>query len=357
MPEPDAGGLRVLCVVPGPPYGGAEGIALRLSRLLAATGCVMRTLTALDPTVAPGAVHDKWIQQSRKAALPLTLATLRRAITGFRPDVIYVHNRWHAAMALLARRRSIAIVLHCHDAGVRKLWTYWGDRAIAVSPSVAAHIVRLGADRAKVTVVFNGVPRNTVTPAQEAELRTQLRVPTDRNVIVYVGRMSHTKGPHILLQALTGCDDAFGILAGDGPTLGALRKSTVDQRLEQRVRLPGFVGEPEALYALADLTIVPSLVAEGLPLSVLESFNAGVPVVASAVGGTTDVVKDGVNGILVPPGDAAALLLHLEGLLADPARREALADGARKTAAEFSEERMVAGVLGVLQDAAAGRAA
>jgi glycosyltransferase involved in cell wall biosynthesis len=125
--------------------------------------------------------------------------------------------------------------------------------------------------------------------------------------------------------------------------------------LEARVRLPGHVPARRALAA-ADVACVPSL-KEGLSVFSLEAQAAGLPVVASAVGGLTESVEDGVTGRLVPPGDEAALAAALGDLLADPALRRRLGDAARVRVRErFTAARMAEATVGLYRRVAAGAA-
>lgn len=342
--------FRVLSLVPGPPLGGAERLALRLSDLLPSTGCTVKTMTALEA----GTNAVKSLQPSKKVALPVALVAVRRAIVAFKPNVIYVHHRWHAAIARAAGWGQVPVVLHCHSRLVAKRWTYWGDRTIAVSPSVADHITRLGARASRTTVVANGVPATRPTTLQVENMRRLIGLPANgaHPVAAYVGRMHIEKGPHVFLQALASCTTPVGVLVGDGPTLSQLKRQALELGLQRRATFPGFVRNPNAVYPLATVTVVPSMFSEGMPLSALESFAAGVPVVASDVPGTTDVVRHDVNGVLVPPNDVPALAAALQSLIKDHPRRARLSRGALDTASRMTEDSMVRGVAEVLRAAA-----
>jgi glycosyltransferase involved in cell wall biosynthesis len=131
------------------------------------------------------------------------------------------------------------------------------------------------------------------------------------------------------------------IVAGDGPLRAELEALVGRLGLEQNVYFLGFRSDPRALIGLLDVLVVPSHT-EGAPLVVLEAMAAGVPVVASAVGGIPDQVRHGEDGLLVPPGDPAALGDAVLELLGDPglARRMGAA-GSRKAATDFSHATMV----------------
>jgi glycosyltransferase involved in cell wall biosynthesis len=120
--------------------------------------------------------------------------------------------------------------------------------------------------------------------------------------------------------------------------------------LAGRVHLAGFRDDLDNLLGCLDLLVHPATM-EGLGVSLLKASSAGVPILASSAGGIPEAVRDGVNGILVPPGDAAALATALGQLLADPALRRRLGEGGRELMRrEFSTDAMVEGNLAVYRE-------
>jgi glycosyltransferase involved in cell wall biosynthesis len=184
-----------------------------------------------------------------------------------------------------------------------------------------------------------------------------------RNVVLYLGRIEPAKGIPELLRAFAGlraeAPDARLVCAGAGDIEGAWRQA---QRvgLDDAVRFPGWIGpaEKRAWLARAAVLVLPSH-AEGLPMSLLEAMAAGLPVVASAVGGIPDVVHEGVNGYLVAPGDPVALQRALARLLRDPALGAALgAAGREAVRARYAPEHVLPGLerlYGALGQAGAAR--
>ena len=166
-------------------------------------------------------------------------------------------------------------------------------------------------------------------------------VPEEPPHLLYVGRLSEEKGVRELAKAARGLPL---VVVGDGPLRDLLPRAT------------GFVPPDRlgAYYERASVVVVPSR-REGYGMTAREAMAHGRPVVATAVGGLTDAVEDGVTGLLVPPGDAAALRDALERLLGDAALRDRLGAAARSAAAErFAPEREVAGLLGAYEDASRG---
>jgi glycosyltransferase involved in cell wall biosynthesis len=142
------------------------------------------------------------------------------------------------------------------------------------------------------------------------------------HVVVGAGRFSPEKGFGVLVEsAATICRENPGaviVLFGEGPLRGELERRVAELGLRGRVVLPGFRTDLDSLIGAADVVVLPSYT-EGLPNVALEASAAGVPVVATAVGGTPEAIADGVNGFLVSPGDPASIAAKVNLLLSDPA--------------------------------------
>jgi glycosyltransferase involved in cell wall biosynthesis len=182
--------------------------------------------------------------------------------------------------------------------------------------------------------------------SQPAALRG-VRAGEERPVVVTLARLAPQKGIGVLLRAAAELPNVSFIVAGEGPERHALESQARSLGVSDRVAFSGFQSDPAALLASADLFVLPSF-EEGLPLALLEAMAVGTPVVATAIGGTDEVVTHGEHGLLVPPGDAAALASAIGALLRDPARAARLAVAARTRVREsFSMERMVHDVVSV----------
>jgi glycosyltransferase involved in cell wall biosynthesis len=156
-----------------------------------------------------------------------------------------------------------------------------------------------------------------------------------------VGRVTWQKGQHVLLHAaaeLARFGQHIEIVfvgapaensAEDSAYAQELRKLAERLGLAERVHWTGYVEDPNPLYALMDVLLIPSVVSEGLPLVALEALQWGVPVIGSQVGGVPEVVHENVNGFLMPPGDFRALAQHLLRLLDSADLRARLRAGAR----------------------------
>lgn len=209
---------------------------------------------------------------------------------------------------------------------------------ICVSAAAAASFVAAGVPAAKIHVVHNGVlpeePRR-----DRAEMRHGLGVAPNAPLAVTVARLTEQKNHAALLAALpdiiTAQPEFRLVLVGSGPLEDDLRAAAAPWG--ETVLFLGHRRDVPDLLAAADLFVLPSLF-EGLPLSLIEAMAAGLPAVASAIGGNDEVVDSGVTGILAPPGQLAAAVTEL---LADRGRAAAMGRAARlRFETHFSHSRM-----------------
>jgi glycosyltransferase involved in cell wall biosynthesis len=220
----------------------------------------------------------------------------------------------------------------------------WASRAsggvVAVSKPTRNELQRFLGTSRRIDVVANGVPRRE---GSRESIRRELAIGADEVLIVAVGNLYPVKGHEILLRALAGM---AGVppwrlaIAGRGQEQARLRALAEASGGAARVHLLGYRADVPDILAAADIFAMPSL-SEGLPLAIIEAMFAARPIVASRVGGIPDAVEDGREGLLVAPGDSAALGHALERLLASPALRTSLGAAAQRRAeAEFTTARM-----------------
>jgi len=215
----------------------------------------------------------------------------------------------------------------------------------AVCHSLAERARRLGAR--EVVVVPNGVDTAMFKPGDRAALRQQLACEPDDKLIVCAARLSAEKCHEILLHSVAelrrrGLPVRL-LLIGAGPMKDALQRKARELELAAHVQFVGYLPQDKLAQYLAasDVFALPSL-AEGLPVSILEAMACGTAVVATHVDGTPDIITDGQNGFLVPPGDVAALTARLEQALSDDALRQRLADaGLQRIRERFCWEKVL----------------
>lgn len=211
---------------------------------------------------------------------------------------------------------------------LRTWWTRRSHRIIVPSCYLADWVARWGIPSSKIIVIHN-VPEPTdgVRPAV-------LPMETFLNAVT-VGRLVPWKRIDQILEAVSRIRELGLVVIGEGPERTRLRKIARDLGVTDRVYFAGRRGKNEtlALMAACDLLVLNSTY-EGLPHVLLEAMALGVPVVATAVGGTPEVVRDGENGLLLPPADSDALLAALRRLCADDVLRRRLGERGRTRAPE-----------------------
>jgi glycosyltransferase involved in cell wall biosynthesis len=196
------------------------------------------------------------------------------------------------------------------------------DGIIAVSEDLRNRMIQAGIDGAKIEVIYDGVDRDQFCPASQADARSQLGVPADAKMILFVGNLVKVKGIEVLIEAFrqlqSDSSEAICYLIGHGKLRRRLEKKIRSEKLAARIKLLG--GRPHAelpnWYRAADLLVLPSY-SEGVPCVLLEAAACGTPFVASSVGGIPEIAHLGPNQ-LVPPGDPAALCNAMQQMLRAP---------------------------------------
>lgn len=284
------------------------------------------------------------------------LVTLLRRL---RPAIVHSRN-WAAFDAVpAARLAGVLRVVHgehgrdIHDPEGRNAKRNWIRRRFApmVSHFVAVsrdlerwlrEDVRVPANR--VSTIPNGVDLSRFARGSREEAREALGLPPDAPVVCTVGRLDPVKDQVGLVRAFAGLlpahPEAMLVIAGDGPFRDDLARATAELRVGDRVRMLGEYRDVPGVLAAADVFTLPSI-AEGMSNTLLEAMAAGLPAVATRVGGNPELVEDGVTGRLVPARDPGALREALAAYLDDPHLRAMHGKAGRQRAVEcFSLERM-----------------
>ena len=195
------------------------------------------------------------------------------------------------------------------------------DRILTVSKETMKYVLRLGADKAKTSVMYNGVDTNCFHSTKKGESRKKLGLPKNRKIIFSVRRLVYKNGLDTLIESahLVARDnpDILFIVAGKGPSRKLIEDSIKELGIEDNIKLTGFV--PDELlplyYNAADYFVLPSASGEGLPLVLFEAMACGLPVIATTVGGTPEIIEHMKNGVLVPPRNPEAIADALSKLL------------------------------------------
>jgi glycosyltransferase involved in cell wall biosynthesis len=224
------------------------------------------------------------------------------------------------------------------------------DRFIAVSQADRRRMTEVeGISPERTLFIPNGIPSSQATAGRD--LRAELGIDPSAPVIGSVGSLYPVKAFDVLLRATVTLvrdrPDTKLLLVGEGAQREALEALSRELRLESSVRFLGDRGDVRDILETFNVAVCCSW-SEGSPLSVMEYMDAGLPVVATTVGGLPDLVAPDVNGLLVAPGDPSALAASISVLLADPERARAMgARGAERRSREFDID-VLAGRLGDL---------
>lgn len=216
-----------------------------------------------------------------------------------------------------------------------RITSFAGRQVVAVSRFVAESICRhVGYARKSVDVIYNGVPPSAwaeITLEEKLARRRDLRLDPAARLIVQVGRLSPQKGQtHTLevAQALRHLPNVQWLLVGDGPLRPSLEATIARMGLGTRVTLVGGRADVRSFLAAADLFLFPSL-HEGLGIAVLEAMAAALPVIAYEAGPLPEIIDHGTTGVLVPPGNVAALARAVDETLSAGDRSKELGRRAR----------------------------
>jgi glycosyltransferase involved in cell wall biosynthesis len=270
------------------------------------------------------------------------LVELIRLLRRERPDILHASS---SKAGILGRFAAFAVgvpirIFSVHGwafgahQGLISVLYRWADRAaarvttttICVSENQRVQGIRAGTCRAERTVVI----RNAVDVAAAPRARHDRATPR----LVTVGRLKRPKDFLTLVRALAALGPGSfeeALIVGEGPDRDAIQREIARLGLEDRVQLTGERSDVPELLAAADVFVLSST-SEGLPLSVMEAMAAGLPVVASAVGGVAELVVDGETGLLVPAGDPTELTSALERVLLDRQLRRRLGAAGRARA-------------------------
>ncbi len=286
--------------------------------------------------------------------------SLRRLAASLQPQVLLATWLFPAGWAgmIAAHRLGLPLVLKVHGSDVM---TFQNDpqrlpylkqalkaaaAVVAVSRSLASEAVRLGARPEGVSVVGNGLDRELFAPADRHKARRALGLFSQGRVLLYVGRLEPVKGLETALRALAQVKETTLLVVGAGSQEAALKSLASELGISGRVTWAGQQEHQKVpqYMAASDAVLLPSL-SEGDPNIVLEALGCGRPLVASAVGGVPEVVRQGEQGALFEPGDATGLAGAIEEVLArewDPDRLSAAVAGR-------SWQASAAALLAVLQ--------
>lgn len=293
------------------------------------------------------------------------LLRLARELKVRSPKVLHSYNFYANVFSIPAARmagvpcviasiRDMGVYLTPNQLRVQRMVCQMADRIIVNAEAIRDWLIAGGYTAEKILVVRNGVD---IPVLENRSIRTRIRdelgIPSNAKVVMMVSRLNPQKGVEYLIEAvpeiLKEIPEAWFVIVGD-----VVMESAEEERkycegivakarelgVSERVVFTGLRRDVPHLLAAADLSVLPSL-SEGLPNAVIEAMAAGLPVVASRVGGIPELIHQGHTGLLVPPGDIAALAKSMIALLANPFLRRRIGESARRhIQSEFSFQKM-----------------
>lgn len=341
-------------------YGGARQV-LYLMEGLARHG--VENLLACPPgahIAAPARASATVFELPMKGDADLGLvARIRRLIAAERPDLVHIHSRRGVDLwgGLAARLAGVPCVLSRRVDNPEPRWIVGlkyrlYDHVIAISEGIRQVLLAEGLAPERVSCVRSAVDATPyLIDYDKARFRSELGLGPSTPVAGIVAQLIPRKGHRHLLAALPAVlarhPDLQVLIFGRGPLEAELRQAIDAADLATRVRLMGFRDDLPALLGCLDLLVHPADI-EGLGVSLLQAAAARVPIIASRAGGMPEAVRDGVNGLLIAPGDVEGLACAMNRLLDDASLRARMGEAGRQLMLdEFSPQTMCDGNLAI----------
>lgn len=368
--------MKILHVISSSGLYGAEAVILNLARALRGTPhvCVLGVFyNAANPNRQ---LYDAALREGIETHLipcagqfdRSTLASLRALGGAVRPDLVHAHGYKADIYCYMALRKLLPLVSTCHTwYDTDRMVTVYGkvdrlvlrafSQVVAVSEEVRQRLLSAGVRSERINLVQNGIdlhPFAAATPSLRAGLSP------DELLVGLVGRLAWEKGIDIFLIAaakvLQSCPRTRFVVIGEGPDRQTLEEQIDALGIGGSAALVGRRNDMASVYASFDVMVSASR-QEGLPMALLEGMASGIPIVASAVGEVPTIIRNGYNGLIVPPEDASALEAAILSLLNNQSLRSQFSTATRAlVAAEFSADRMAADYLRVYDRAISGNA-
>ena len=353
-----------------PDVGGPASHAPALAEALLEAGHTVEVVTTADRTPARRPYPLRWVARGRPAPLR-HLAVVREVRSAARcADRVYATTMVRrAALGAALARRPLVVKLVADEAYERErragrfagtLEQFQAERgglrvrllratrtaalrraSRVLVPSAYLRAIALGwgLDPARTTVVANPAPEVPVHPTRD-EARAALGI--EGFALGVAGRLTEQKALEDTLAALARVPRVALLVLGDGPERAALERRAAQLDVSDRVRFLGAGTRDDVivLFRAVDAALLTSAW-ENLPHTLLEALAAGTPVIATAVGGIPEVVRDGANGLLVPPRDVVAAASAIDRLVRDEVLRASLAAAAAPSVEELAEPRIL----------------
>jgi glycosyltransferase involved in cell wall biosynthesis len=373
--------VRLLWLLDSLGVGGAEALVVPFARELdrAEYELFVGCLWFIDGEVVVGGLRQLGVPTTEFAAKSLrdvqTFRRVRSFVAENGIELVHAHLTFSAIWsALLTRQTGVPSVATLHvaptatrqhkntvrhrvmtdvrDFLLRKSLNRWSSGVIMVSDALRQAYVGRGLDGRKTRVVHNGIELERFRrdrAATRARVHEEFAIPQDVPVLVTVSVLRPAKGIEVLLDAARQVPNACFLILGDGVMRQQWSELAASYGIADRIRWAGFRTDVDALLAGCDAMVHPSL-DDAFPTVLLEAMAAGLPVIASRVGGIPEIVVPDVTGTLVPPGDAGALAAAIGGMLADRHKMARMGEAATDVATKNFSTAAWVGRLKVVYD-------
>lgn len=348
--------------------GGISQYILTLGRALKQRGHSVFVVSSggnLEPSLEDAGIVHRTMNIKTKSELSpkiyFAAAELRRFIKEHSIDIVHAHTRITQVMgSVISRATGTPYISTCHGffkpRFSRRLFPCWGEAVIAISDAVRLHLIQdFHVPESNVFLVPNGIDTGEFASVSEEEKRSRRAGLgfSDEPLIGIIARLSDVKGHDTLIRAFNDVVQAVPkarlLIVGEGKEEAVLKKMAKDFNLTEQIKFYPVVNKTAEILSLLDIFVMPSL-QEGLGLAVMEAQAAGLPVVASRVGGIPSLIEDGKTGILVPAGSPDDLAKAIKAMLNDPARAREMGQQARQFVSEkFSVGKMADATLDVYE--------
>jgi len=332
----------LLAGVPDEREGSMEEEAIQRGARVIHVSSLRRNVSPLDDIKAMVWLY-RYFRRERPALVATHLAkagTLGRLAAALARVPVRVHTfHGHVLDGYFGRISTFFFI------SVERFLSRLTTQFVAISPEIAGDLDRLGIGRGKTSVIRLGLELEHLAGHARGTFRRELGIPAEAVVIGIVGRLVRIKAHDLFLEAAarvieTDAGTHF-IIVGDGELWDELHDMTSARGLDGRVHFTGWRKDLGDVYSDLDIVICCSR-NEGTPVSLIEACAAERPVIGTQVGGVPDIITAGVNGLLVPSGDVAALAAAMQELISDPARRRSMGVAGRRLVLErYGADRMV----------------
>jgi glycosyltransferase involved in cell wall biosynthesis len=364
-----------------PDVGGPASHAPDVAGFLHERGHTVTVVTTARARPAPQPYQVHWVSRSLPKGAIHARTAAEVARRGREADIVYTTGMFGRSSAgAQAARRPYVVKLTADPAferarrrglvegDVDAFQQLRGGAALAVLRLArnielrrAAHVITPSAYLRELAITWGVAPQHvSVLPnphprLPEPEPRDALRASFGMNgaTLAFAGRLTAQKSLEVALDALAGVDGVELLIAGDGDTRGTLERHAQERGIAERVRFLGPLDRRRVvdLFRAADASVLSSSW-ENFPHTVVEALAAGTPVIATAIGGVAEVVRDGENGLLVPAGDSAALRDAIASFFGDADLRRRLRAAAPASVAEYAPDEVFGTLERLLLDVA-----